>query len=308
MRQAWLFPGQGSQYEGFLNALPSHSCISEVLREASEVLATDILSLTTAEKLQSTKNVQLTMLTAGVAVARALLAEGAKPDYLAGHSVGAFAAAVTSEVITFQDALKIVSLRGEQMEAMQDDRYGMAVVIGLPEVQLLNIVEKFHTDEKPVYVSNRNAPQQLTLSGHKEAMQQVLDYVSNKGASAAKMLNVSTPSHCPLFVPVQLKLQEKFEEVTLQRPKIPLIANRNARVLRQPNAIAQDLIESIALPVKWHEVTSILYENGVRKFIEMPPGDVLKRLATSAFPEVDSYSIEKNGFEDCLYVTKNEGV
>lgn len=308
MKQAWLFPGQGSQYGGFLDVLPTHPTIKETLDEASDVLETEIKLLATAEKLKSTKNVQLTMLTAGVATARTFLNEGAAPDYLAGHSVGAFAAAVTSGVLTFKDALHLVSLRGELMESLQDEAYGMAVVVGLPESTLIEITQKFHTDQKPVYVSNRNAPQQLTLSGHKEAMQNVLDYVSGKGASSAKMLNVSTPSHCPLFLPVQERLAMEMENITLQRPKFPLIANRNARVLRQPSHIVQDLAESIALPVRWHDATSVLFENGVRQFIEMSPGDVLKKLAKNAFPEADSYSVEKNGFNDCLYLAKNEGV
>ena len=120
-------------------------------------------------------------------------------------------------------------------------------------------------------------------------------------------MNVSTPSHCPLFLSVQERLASEMKSIILQRPKFPLIANRNARVLRQPSAIAQDLAESIALPVRWHDATSILFENGVRCFIEMPPGDVLKKLAKSAFPDADNYSVEKNGFGDCLYVAKNEG-
>ncbi|MEK4424840.1 ACP S-malonyltransferase [Solibacillus sp. FSL K6-1523] len=308
MKKAWIFPGQGSQYDGFLHALPKQSIIQSTLEEASEILNIDIRFLGEAESLKSTRNVQLTMLTAGVATARAFLHEGTEPDYLAGHSVGAFAAAVTSDVLSFEDALQLVRLRGELMESLQDEAYGMAVIVGMPELQLLEIVEQFHTEQKPVYVSNRNAPQQLTLSGHKKAMQRVIDFVEGKGASIAKMLNVSTPSHCPLFLPVQNRLAAELSNLPLQRPRYPLIANRNARVLRNPTAIAQDLAESIALPVRWHDATSILFENGVRQFIEMPPGDVLKKLAQSAFLEADSYSVDKNGFSDCLYLAKNKGV
>ena len=308
MKKAWIFPGQGSQYEGFLYALPKLSIIQATLEEACEFLNTDIRRLGTAETLKSTRNVQLTMLTAGVATARAFLHEGATPDYVAGHSIGAFAAAVTSDVLTFGEALQLVRLRGELMESLQDHDYGMAVVVGMPESQLSEIVTHFHTEQEPVYVSNRNAPQQLTLSGHKKAMQRVIDFIEGKGVSTAKMLNVSTPSHCPLFLSVQNRLAEEMSGLSLQRPKFPFISNRNARVLRQPTAIAQDLAESIALPVRWHDATSILFENGVRQFIEMPPGDVLKKLAQSAFPEADSYSIDKNGFNDCLYLAKNKGV
>lgn len=308
MKRAWIFPGQGSQYDGFLYKLPKHPLIESTLEEASEIFNIDIRGLGTTKALKSTRNVQLTMLTAGVAASRAFLYEGAKPDYVAGHSVGAFAAAVASEVLTFEHALRLVHLRGTLMESLQGENYGMAVVVGMNESQLQEIVARFHTEEKPVYVSNRNAPKQLTLSGHREAMQQVIEFVEGKGVSTAKMLNVSTPSHCPLFLPVQNRLAMELSNLALERPRFPFISNRNARVLRQPSAIAQDLAESIALPVRWHDATSVLYENGVRQFIEMPPGDVLKKLAQSAFPDIQSYSIDKNGFDDCLYLANNKGV
>ncbi|MER2107259.1 MAG: malonate decarboxylase subunit epsilon [Solibacillus sp.] len=308
MKTAWTFPGQGSQYDRFLHHLPHHEKVSATIDEASKILGEDILSLSEECHLASTRNVQLTMLTAGVAVARALLYEGVKPDYVAGHSVGAFGAAVVSNVMTFEQALLTVKLRGELMESLQDERYGMAVVIGLREEQLLAVVETIHSEEQPVYVSNRNAPKQLTLSGHKEAMEHVLDYVRQRGATTAKLLNVSTPSHSSLFLPVQRALEERLNSYTLNRPNFPFIANRHARVLRNVEAIKQDLAESIALPVRWHDATTVLYENGVRLFVEMPPGDVLKKLASSAFPDAASYSMEKNGFSDCLYVLQHKGV
>lgn len=308
LKQAWLFPGQGSQYTEHLQNLIDHPVVDATLAEASEFLGEDVRELDHERALASTKNVQVTMLTAGVATARAMLTEGARPDFVAGHSVGAFAAAVISNVMTFQEALHIVRLRGELMESLQDENYGMAVVVGLTEQQLLEIVEKLHTAEHPVFVSNRNAPRQLTLSGHKEAMQRVLYEVQGKGASTAKLLNVSTPSHSPLFDSVQQELLREMKKFQFKRPLYPFVSNRHARLLRQEGAIMTDLAESIALPVKWHDATTVLYENGVRLFIEIPPGDVLKKLAQVAFPEASSYSIERNGFNDCLYVSTKKGV
>lgn len=308
MTSAWLFPGQGSQYPMFLDALPQKTIVKETIKTASEIINEPLLKLQNKESLESTRNVQLTMLTAGVAVARYFLNEGVKPQFVAGHSVGAFAAAVTANVLKFEDALLLVKDRGELMEALQDENYGMAVIIGLTENQLEEIVRGIHTEEFPVYVSNRNSPIQLTLSGHKRAMQQVIDEVDGKGVSSAKMLKVTTPSHSPLFLPVQKKLKERLQALTLNRPSIPFIANRNARVLRRAKDISDDLAESIALPVRWHDATTVLYEYGVRQFIEMPPGDVLKRLANHAFPDVHSYAVQTNGIEDCLYVEKNKGV
>ena len=308
MKSAWLFPGQGSQYPYFLNELPQHSIISDTLETASEIIKEPIEMLQTEEALISTRNVQLTMLTASVATARYFLSLGVSPQFVAGHSVGAFAAAVIANVLSFEEALLLVKKRGELMEELQDENYGMAVIVGLSENRLEEIVSGLYTDEYPVYVSNRNSPTQLTLSGHKRAMQKVIDEVDGKGASSAKMLKVTTPSHSPLFLPVQTVLKEELDSLELGRPSIPFIANRNARVLRRSKDIAQDLAESIALPVRWHDATTVLYEYGVRQFIEMPPGDVLKRLASSAFSEIHSYAVSKNGIDDCLYVEKNKGV
>lgn len=308
MKSAWLFPGQGSQYPMFLDELPQVPIVRETIKTASEVIQEPLLKLQTSEALESTRNVQITMLAAGVAIARHFLNEGVKPQFVAGHSVGAFAAAVTANVLEFEEALLLVKERGELMEALQDEHYGMAVIVGLTENQLEEVVKGIHTEACPVYVSNRNSPTQLTLSGHKRAMQQVIEEVDGKGVSAAKMLRVTTPSHSPLFLSVQKKLKERLSSLDLRRPSIPVIANRNARVLRQAGDIADDLSESIALPVRWHDATTVLYEYGVRQFIEMPPGDVLKRLANQAFPDVYSYAVTINGIDDCLYVEKNKGV
>ncbi|PIC69318.1 malonate decarboxylase subunit epsilon [Sporosarcina sp. P16b] len=308
MKSAWLFPGQGSQYPLFLDDLPQYSGVIKTINTASEILNEPIRALQTKEKLNSTKNVQMTMLTTGVAAARYLMDEGAEPQFVAGHSVGAFAAAVIANVLKFEDALSLVKERGELMEELQDENYGMAVIVGLTEVQLEKVVSTIHTKEFPVYVSNRNSPTQLTLSGHKSAMRQVIREVDGKGASSAKMLRVTTPSHSPLFLPVQKKLKERLSSLELRRPTIPIIANRNARVLRRAEDISDDLAESIALPVRWHDVTTVLHENGVRQFIEMPPGDVLKRLANQAYPDIHSYAVTTNGVDDCLYVEKNKGV
>src|SRR5690606_4238922 len=133
MKSAWLFPGQGSQYPYLLDDLPEDRLITGTLEEASELLNMPIQTLQTEDMLKSTRNVQLTMLTAGVAAARYFLTKGVRPQFVAGHSVGAFAAAVIGDVIDFKDAFLLVKTRGELMEELQDDNYGMAVIVGLTE-------------------------------------------------------------------------------------------------------------------------------------------------------------------------------
>lgn len=307
MKFAFLFPGQGSQYPEMLHDLPNVPVIQETLIEAQDVLHTSISTLHSAEALETTKAVQLCLLIAGVASFRRFEKDGIFPQYVAGHSVGAFAAATAAGVCTFKQALEIVALRGELMEQSMDIRYGMGVVVGLSEEQLSLVAEMFTTPEEPVYVSNRNAPKQITLSGSKKGIEKVLNYVKGKGASSAKLLNVQTPSHCILFEHVKDALQEKMETMEFNKPKWPISANRTARLLRQQQAVKNDLAESICHPVRWHDTTTILYENGVRLFIEMPPGNVLQKLTTTAFPEATAVSLQSKSYEDCLYLI-NEGV
>lgn len=308
MKTAFLFPGQGTQYPGFLEDLPDMAVVRGTLKEAEHILETTIDSLHSPYALSTTKAVQQSLLIAGVAMSRLLEQEGAKPDYVAGHSVGAFGAAVAAKSCTFEQALKLVTLRGQMMEQSLDLQYGMGVVVGLTEDKLIDIVAEFHTEEQPVYVSNQNSPIQITLSGNKKAIQRVLEYVERKGARSAKLLNVSTPSHCPLFEHVKDVLEQEMDDMLFQRPKIPIAANRNARLLRQAEAIKADLAESICHPVKWHDATNVLYENGVRIFIEMPPGDVLTKLANTAFPDVRAVSTQKVAVEDVLYILNHKGV
>lgn len=308
MKTAFLFPGQGSQYPGFLDDLPNDAVVRRTVSEAEQLLETTIGSLHSPNALSTTKAVQQSLLIAGVAMFRLFEENGAEPDYVAGHSVGAFGAAVAAGACSFEQALKLVTIRGGMMEDSLDLRYGMGVVVGLTEDRLLDIVADFHTEEQPVYVSNRNSPTQITLSGDKEAIQRVLAYVDGKGAHSAKMLNVSTPSHCPLFGHVKEALEHEMSDMFFQRPKVPVAANRNARLLRQADAIKADLAESICHPVRWHDATNVLYENGVRIFIEMPPGDVLTKLANTAFPDTRAISAQKVALEDALYILNHKGV
>ncbi|MDN4494367.1 malonate decarboxylase subunit epsilon [Ureibacillus aquaedulcis] len=305
MRSAFLFPGQGSQYEGMLHNLPDEPVVKEVLEESSEILNTQIDSLHSKKALSTTKAVQQCLLIASVATYRIFEKNGLIPNYVAGHSVGAFGAATASGVITFEEALKLVTLRGELMEKTCGEGYGMAVVLGLDEYQLSEIVNKHFLDSEPVYVSNRNAPTQVTLSGSLTGLQKIVDYVKDHGATSAQLLNVSTPSHCPLFDHVSEELLKELNRLDLKRPKIPISSNITSRLLMQADAVKEDLAKSICNPVRWHDAVNLLYESGTQIFIEMPPGDVLSKLAQQAFSEVRTMPISKYSIEDCFYVMSN---
>ncbi|MBD8025897.1 malonate decarboxylase subunit epsilon [Ureibacillus sp. Re31] len=305
MKSAFLFPGQGSQYVGMLNDLPHDPVVKQILEESSDLLHLPIESLHNDKALSTTKAVQQCLLIASVSTYKVFEKNGLTPSFVAGHSVGAFGAAVASGVLTFEEALKLVSLRGELMERTCDKGFGMAVVLGLDEDRLLEIVTQLFNVDEPVYVSNRNSPTQITLSGSLKGLERVLEYVKKHGAISAHLLNVSTPSHCPLFKNVSEELLVELNKLDLKRPKIPISSNVNSRLLRQADAVKEDLAKSICYPVRWHDAVNLLYETGTRLFIEMPPGDVLSKLANQAFSDVRTMAITKNDIEDCFYVMSN---
>ena len=170
MTVAFLFPGQGSQSAGLLHHLPQHAEVTRTIHEASDVLGLDLDSLDNAEALHSTAAVQTALLIAGVATARALMAEQVHPAAVAGMSIGAFGAAVACGTLSFADALPLVRLRGELMETAFPSGYGLAAIEGLDEVQMEGIVERTRTAELPVYISNINAPRQIVVAGSDAAL------------------------------------------------------------------------------------------------------------------------------------------
>lgn len=308
MKIAFLFPGQGSQKPGLLHELPSCEAVDKVLETASATLNVNVYNLHLEEPLSSTKNVQLSLLIAGVAAYKAFEAEEVKPHFVAGHSVGAFSAAVATGTIAFTDALRMVSLRGELMEWAYPEGYGMGVVLGMETRRLQSLIDFYSDNDNPVFIANQNAPDQVTISGSLHAIQRVLEGARQEGARCASILNVNVPSHCPLLQSVSDSLKEALHEIPFSRPKIPYVGNRRARVLCDPDEIKLDLAESVSAPVQWHDASTVLYEKGVRLFIEMPPGTVLANLAEKAFHDARVLSVTGNGFNDCLYIAAQEQV
>ncbi|QBP40164.1 ACP S-malonyltransferase [Paenisporosarcina antarctica] len=304
MKLAFLFPGQGSQKPGLLNDLPKCAAVENVLNTVTETLNESVFNFHSKEALVSTKAVQLTLLTAGVATFKAFEAEGVKPDFVAGHSVGAFSAAVAAGVIELKDAVKIVKLRGELMEKAYPEGYGMGVVLGMGFYKLQSLVAEHYDEKSPVFMANQNSQDEITISGALPGLQNVLDHARQNGARCATMLNVSTPSHCPLLSSVSDDLTGALHDILFYKPVIPYAGNRRARLLYDPVDIRQDLAESVSSPVQWNDASRVLYEKGARLFIEMPPGSVLSRLATKAFPEARVLSVAENGFDDCQFVAK----
>jgi malonate decarboxylase epsilon subunit len=292
MSVAFIFHGQGSQFPGMLHQLLDHPAVVRTLDEISEDLQSDVRTLDTERGLEFTVDVQIALLAAGVATARALIQQGVEPIAVSGLSVGAFAAAVTAGVLSLQDAVELVRLRAEQMMKLYPSGYGLSAIVGLNESHVTKIVQAVTSVRDPVFVGNINAPRQIVIAGSNVGMGRVLDDARCQGASKAVRLHVSVPSHCPLLQPVADLLEKRMSSVTLTTPHMIYVGNVNARAMRTKELVARDLVNNIAHGVRWHDATTVLRELGCDLFLEMPPGHTLSDLAKENLPGINSVPVE----------------
>jgi len=292
MSVLFTFPGQGAQKPGMLHALPDHPETARTLAEASTALGRNVLALDTSDALRSTIAVQLCLLVAGVAMARVLAAHDARPQMVAGLSIGAWPAAVTAGVLGFTDAVRLVELRARLMEDAYPSGYGMTAIGGLTRQQLEPLVAQVHASGMPVYLANLNAPRQVVIAGAEDAMQAVADLAIGHGAQRAERLAVPVPSHCELLAAEAQTLACAMGQVALHRPRITYISGSAARALFDGRRIGADLAANMAHPVLWADTVRHAWERGARLALEMPSGSVLTRLTAPEFPDGVALSCE----------------
>jgi len=268
-----------------LHDLPQCEATEATLEEAGRALNRNILELDSELGLSSTVAAQVALLIAGVAFGRALIAEGAVPNMVGGLSVGSFAAAVIADSLDFSLALPLVRLRGELMEKMYPHGYGMAVILGLDEKQLSDLVAKVTSPESPVFLANLNTPRQIVVSGAEAALERLMEKARLAGAGRTQRLNVAVPSHCGLLQPVADELDRAMAGAPLRNPKYVYVGNLGGRPLRDSASVRRELVGNVAHAVRWHDATTLMFELGARLFVELPPGRVLAKLAAASFPE-----------------------
>ena len=299
MSLAFLFPGQGSQQPGMLHTLPSTPAVSAVLDESRSQLGR--LGLTadvdTAAALQDTANVQIALLIAGVACARALSDDhGLTPQFVAGHSVGAFCAAVTAGVITLAEALAAVALRGDLMkEACADGDWGMAAVTGLPTRSACQIAQQVATADDPVWVANINSATQTVFSGTASALRKVADAAKIAGALNYERLDVAVASHCPKQAATAQRMAAHLAGLPRREPTVRYLTNTRGRATTSAQTVLDDLAQAVARTVQWYDATRLMGELGATCAIETEPGHVLTHLLASAAPAVAAISLQDNG-------------
>jgi len=287
MKILFTFPGQGTQRPGMLQHLPGHE-----MAEAREVLGAEADTLDSPEALKHTRAVQLSLLIAGVAWAREMQRRGIEPDLVSGLSIGAYPAAVVAGALDFNDALTLVALRGDLMEQAYPHGYGLTAIMGLTLTQVEALVAGSGT-----YIANLNAETQIVIAGRDEEMAQVAQQARAKGATKAQRLAVSVPSHCELLNAPAQKLAQAFAGVTLSRPRCAYLSGSTARVLWQPERIADDLAMNMARTVRWQEAMVAANEREARLAIEMPPGGILTCLTRQAAWEGETVSLERSGVD-----------
>lgn len=272
-----LLPGQGEQQVGMLHRLPTTG--EQVLQAAAEVLGHDPLTLDAAEDLATTTATQIALLLTGAAWYDEAIVCGLQASYLCGQSVGLWTAAVCAGALELRDAIRLVRLRGEAMQAASGPRDGMLAVIGLAEPALDEIAQSTRADGLDAWVSVLNAPYHVVVSGTAAALVRVQELAEQRGAQRVTRLAVAIAAHCPLMAPAGLRIRSELESIRVSRPTVPLAANTTARLLRTPDEIRDELWRGVAAPVRWADTTASLHERGADAWLQVPPGHALARLA-----------------------------
>lgn len=279
---AFVFPGQGSQSVGMMQGWGERSEVRFTFSEASDTLGQDVWALVTegpADLLNQTIHTQPAMLAADVAVWRIWQAAGGiQPAFLAGHSLGEYAALVAAGSLGFSDAIKLVRFRAEAMQAAVPEGVGaMAAILGLDDDAVRAVCEAAAAGEV-VEAVNLNSPGQVVIAGNKAAVERAMALAKEKGAKRALPLPVSVPSHSSLMRPAAEKLLVHLQDVTIKTPTMPVLHNSDVQSHVEPDAIRAALARQLHTPVRWVETMQALKAAGVGSVFECGPGKVLTGL------------------------------
>jgi len=279
---AMLFPGQGSQSVGMLSDLAAkHALVQETFSEASDVLDDDLWELAQSgpeEKLNQTEFTQPALLAADIATWRCWQAVGGgQPAFVAGHSLGEYAALVCADALSFADAIALVAARGKFMQAAVPEGTGaMAAILGL-EDQAVEAVCVQALEVGVVSPANYNSVGQVVIAGEVAAVEKAMQLAKEAGA-IAKKIPVSVPSHCALMQPAADQMAEKLRAIEIKQPIIKVIQNADVKSFESPGAIRDALTRQLIAPVRWVETIQFMQQEGITQFFECGPGKVLAGL------------------------------
>lgn len=282
MKVAFVFPGQGSQSVGMLDAWADNAAVRESVEQASSALGQDLAALIAqgpADDLNLTTNTQPVMLTAAVATYAAWRAAGGpEPAVMAGHSLGEYSALTAAGALTLDDAVRIVRVRADAMQAAVPVGTGaMAAVLGLSDDDVRAVCVEAGAAQV-VEAVNFNAPAQVVIAGHKEAVERACELAKGKGAKRALLLPVSAPFHSSLLKPAADVLQAALAGIPIKSPSVPVINNVDVVSVADAAAIRDALVRQAWHPVRWVETIQAMKAQGVTHVVECGPGKVLNGL------------------------------
>ena len=294
---AMVFPGQGSQTVGMLAELAGdYPIVQETFKQASEVLGYDLWQLVQegpAEELNKTWQTQPALLTASVAVYRVWQQKypELKPEVMAGHSLGEYSALVCAGVLDFQDAVKLVELRGKLMQQSVPEGTGaMYAIIGLDNDAIISACKQAEQGEV-VSAVNFNSPGQVVIAGAKAAVERAAALCKEAGAKRALPLAVSVPSHCALMKPAADQLSVSLESITLKAPVVAVLNNVDVKAETDAVGIRNALVRQLYSPVRWTETVEKMAQNGVEVLVEVGPGKVLNGLTKRIVDSLQAVSV-----------------
>ncbi len=293
---AFVFPGQGSQSVGMLADYGTQALVLETFAEASSALGYDLWALAQQgpqEQLNQTDKTQPAILAASIALWRLWLAEGgARPAFVAGHSLGEYSALVASGSLPFADAVKLVELRGQLMQqAVPAGTGGMAAILGLEDSDVLAACAEAAQGEV-VSAVNFNAPGQVVIAGSAAAVERAIEACKARGAKRAMPLPVSVPSHCDLMRPAAERFADALIAAAWRAPEIALVQNVSAAIVEDLDTLKRDLLAQLYSPVRWVETIMALGERGVTDLVECGPGKVLSGLNKRCVKGINTYNLD----------------
>jgi [acyl-carrier-protein] S-malonyltransferase len=296
---AFVFPGQGAQKVGMGKALAeTFPLCRDTFAEADAALGESLSGLCfegPAEKLLLTENTQPAILAMSVAVWRLVDSRGLRASFAAGHSLGEYSAHVAAGTLSFADALRTVRRRGRYMqEAVPVGEGAMAAILGLDEenVSRACVDAMVERGGRIVSPANLNAPGQIVIAGHADAVARAGERCKELGAKRVIPLAVSAPFHCALMKPAEDRLTPELRSIAASDPKIPVVANLDALPKRDAISAIGALIRQVSSPVKWEQVVRRLIADGAQTFVELGPGTVLAGLIKKIDRSVQVVSVE----------------
>jgi len=299
--RAFVFPGQGSQVVGMGQALAEeYQTAREVFEEVDDALSQSLSRLMAegpSEDLTLTENAQPALMAVSMAVVRVLEKDGGlklseSARFVAGHSLGEYSALAAAGAFSLADAARLLKVRGRAMQrAVPVGQGAMAALLGL-DVDAARAIAAEVAGDRVCTAANDNAPGQVVVSGHTEAVKLAVDLAADRGATRAIMLPVSAPFHCALMAPAAEAMREALADVPMQAPAPAVVANVLASAITDPEDIRARLVEQVTGSVRWRESVLFMKDQGVTTLVELGAGKVLSRLARRIDRDMSGVSVE----------------